>query len=217
MYALRVKPMLGGRALARKTILRIPLILIWKIEMYTYLRKYPIFSLCGLNCCLCPRYNTEGSSKCSGCGGENFSLQHPTCAVITCNKKHNNVEYCYECNEYPCEKYKNESSVDSFISYKDVHKNFTEAQNDLQQYIINLNRKYEYLQILLNNYNDGRLKGFYCLCVNLLPLEELGKIMLEIDKLFIGKNIDKKEMGIVLREIFENKAKELGIELKLRK
>jgi hypothetical protein len=32
--------------------------------MKEYYRNYPLFSLCGLNCGLCPRYHTQGESKC---------------------------------------------------------------------------------------------------------------------------------------------------------
>gem|GEM_PF-3991072 len=31
-------------------------------------RSYPLFSDCGLNCGLCPRYYTDGASRCPGCG-----------------------------------------------------------------------------------------------------------------------------------------------------
>lgn len=86
--------------------------------MKEYKREYPMFSLCGLNCCLCPRYHTDGSSKCPGCGGADFTLYHPSCPVITCNKKHDNIEFCFECSLYPCQKY--EYQVDSFISKRNI-------------------------------------------------------------------------------------------------
>lgn len=35
--------------------------------METMKRGAPGFSLCGLNCGLCPRFNTEAKSKCLGC------------------------------------------------------------------------------------------------------------------------------------------------------
>lgn len=59
-----------------------------------YKRNFPQLSLCGLNCGLCPRYHCNGISKCPGCGGKDFNLKHPTCSVVTCNQKHDNVEYC---------------------------------------------------------------------------------------------------------------------------
>lgn len=88
--------------------------------MQEYKREYPLFSLCGLNCGLCPRYQSEGASKCPGCGGRDFHLKHPACAVITCSMKHGDVAYCFLCKEYPCKKYQIPSEKDSFITYQKV-------------------------------------------------------------------------------------------------
>ena len=35
-----------------------------------YDREYPLFSACGLNCGLCPRFYTDGESRCPGCGAK---------------------------------------------------------------------------------------------------------------------------------------------------
>ncbi|MDA8220886.1 DUF3795 domain-containing protein [Desulfosporosinus sp.] len=67
-------------------------------------RQYPLFSACRLNCGLCPRYHTDGISKCPGCAGEDFSSKHPTCGVLSCSQRHG-IEYCYLCDEYPCKKF----------------------------------------------------------------------------------------------------------------
>ncbi|TET26129.1 MAG: DUF3795 domain-containing protein, partial [Dehalococcoidia bacterium] len=48
------------------------------------LKKYPIVGACGLNCGLCPRYYTQGTSRCPGCCGPDFWQKHPGCAFITC-------------------------------------------------------------------------------------------------------------------------------------
>ena len=110
------------------------------MELDEYKREYPLFSLCGLNCGLCPHYQTQGESKCPGCGGEKFHLKHPTCAVITCNRKHDHVEYCFQCSSFPCEKYSSPSNADSFISYRNVIADFEKVKKDsLAQYKIELN------------------------------------------------------------------------------
>jgi hypothetical protein len=126
--------------------------------MKEYIRKFPLFSLCGLNCGLCPRYQTDGVSKCPGCGGDDFHLKHPACTVITCNKKHDNVEYCFQCSLYPCEKYKKQSKTDSFISYKNIEENFNNAKKDLKHFQKELIKKIKILEYLIGNYNDGRKK-----------------------------------------------------------
>lgn len=86
-------------------------------RMESYSRRYTEFSLCGLNCALCPRYHTDGPSRCPGCGGNRFSELHPACPIIRYSRKHGNIEYCQECDSYPCERYRDEAGYDSFITY----------------------------------------------------------------------------------------------------
>lgn len=183
--------------------------------METMTRKDPLFSLCGLNCCLCPRFNTDGSSRCPGCGGEGFARQHPTCAVSTCNKKHDTVEYCFQCSAYPCKKYEVESSCDSFISYKSVKQNFAEAKSDLGRYRKNLDRRHAILRSLLEGYNDGKSKGLYCLAANDMPLKYLERLLSKAEAL--PRAMDAKGKAKELKGEIAKIAAELGIELKLRK
>ena len=185
--------------------------------MKDYTRKEPSFSLCGLNCVLCPRFHTDGSSRCPGCGGTDFALKHPTCAVVTCNKKHDNVEFCYECSSYPCKKYAEPNPSDSFISYKDVFQNMEQAKRDLPEYLKTLKMKQEILENLILNYNDGKSKGFYCLAVNLLPLPDLIGIIAAINDTTDEKDIDKGAKAKKITDMIKTKANELRIELKLRK
>ncbi|MCK5197895.1 MAG: DUF3795 domain-containing protein [Spirochaetales bacterium] len=186
--------------------------------MTEYKRKYPLFSLCGLNCGLCPRYQTDGISKCPGCGGADFHLKHPTCAVITCNKKHDNVEYCFQCSSYPCNRYSEPSKGDSFISYRNVISDFNRANKiGIDKYQMELNEKVNILEFLINNYNDGRKKSFYCIAVNLLNLSDLKSIMKQIDKRIKNQNIDIKNKIKLIIDLFKSEAKERDIALKLRK
>ncbi|MCG1024493.1 DUF3795 domain-containing protein [Dehalobacter sp.] len=179
-----------------------------------YRRKCADFSLCGLNCCLCPRFHTDGSSKCPGCEGPDFFLKHPSCAVITCNKKHQNVEYCFECSVYPCERYQAPSEADSFISYQNVLQDQAKAKMDLQNYLEELTEKHKILGELIANYNDGKLKGFYCLAVNLLPLSVLNNIMDEISHM---DQINCKGSAEEAVRLLKAEADRLNIQLVLRK
>ena len=187
------------------------------VDLKDYKRTYPLFSLCGLNCGLCPRYQAMGDSKCPGCGGEDFHLKHPTCAVITCNKKHDNVEYCYQCSSFPCKKYERVSEVDSFISYQNVLADFYRVkQFGLGHYQSELNEKVEILEFLINHYNDGRRKGFYCQAVNLLELKDLKEIIADINNTIGTQDCGKKEKIEQILRLFASKAAQAGIELKLR-
>ena len=186
--------------------------------MKEYKRTYPLFSLCGLNCGLCPRYQANGASKCPGCGGPNFHLKHPTCAVITCNKKHHGVEFCFQCSLYPCKKYSKPSKVDSFISYRNVITDFNKADKEgIDKYKIELDEKVRILEFLIKSYNDGKRKSFYCIAVNLLDLTAIRSIIEQIDKKISKQNMNIKGKIKLVIDLFESKAKEENIDLRLRK
>jgi len=186
--------------------------------MEEYKRSTPQFSLCGLNCGLCPRYQTQGESKCPGCGGPDFHHKHPSCAVITCSKKHGSVKYCFECSSYPCERYRHAGNVDSFITYRNVITDFEKAKTDgVEPYMTDLQEKIEILEVLISTYNDGRRKGYYCTAVNLLSLPDLREIMNEIQEKIAPQDITPKEKIEKIVRLIEARAKASNIELKLRK
>lgn len=171
-------------------------------------RKYPSFSLCGLNCNLCPNYHCNGISKCPGCGGKDFYLKHPSCSIINCNEKHDNADFCFECVLYPCERYKTKSKIDSFITYDRVLIDFEKCKKiGIENYIELLSKKEKILKYLLSNHNTGRLKSFFCLGVNLFELNDLEEIMKQL----------KRNSKINVIDLFEKKAIEKNIVLKLRK
>jgi hypothetical protein len=90
------------------------------------LKKYPTVGVCGLDCGLCPRYYTSGTSRCPGCGGPGFFNKHPSCSFITCCVKKNNLEVCAECSSFPCTKFKSDEECQqlkessSYPPYKKV-------------------------------------------------------------------------------------------------
>jgi len=190
--------------------------------MKQYSREYPRFSLCGLNCGLCPRYHAEGPSRCPGCGGPDFALKHPSCAVITCNKNHDQVEYCYQCSSYPCQRYSGGGDADSFISYRNVASDFKKAATEgLDLYKIDLEQKIEILNFFLSNFNDGRKKSFYCNAINQLEIADLKEIMDRLSKASNGGAVHRaaslKEKAERAVSLIENKAAEKNVDLKLRK
>jgi hypothetical protein len=185
--------------------------------MNEYARENSIFSLCGLNCGLCPRYHTEGVSKCPGCGGLNFYEKHPACGIISCSIKHDKVDFCFKCASFPCQKYKAFSEKDSFITYRNVISDLKKASINLDKYLDELKEKMEILEFFLNSFNDGRRKNFYCLATNLLELDDLKQI---VNKTIIEINcqtITQKEKIEQIVALFYAKAKERDVVLKLSK
>lgn len=170
-------------------------------------RSHPQFSLCGLNCALCPRYNTVGPSRCPGCGALEFSEFHPTCAIMTCNNKKEQAAFCFQCSGYPCARYQGDDR-DSFITYVNRLRDLQQARSDLDGYLQNLEEKTRILRHLLEGYDDGRSKNFFCLAVNLLETDDLLEVLG-----VLTKSSDTK----AVRQLLFTMAQKRGISITLRK
>lgn len=180
-------------------------------------RQYPLFSLCGLNCGLCPMYHTNGSSKCSGCGGKDF-YKNRSCAVVNCMRRHGALEYCYQCEEFPCKKYEGTDEFDSFITHRNQFKDLEKIKSmGPSAYRAELDEKVAILEELLANYNDGRCKNFFCLAVNLLELDDVKQVMTEIAAETAAGAWTLKEKATTAVRLFQAMADEHGIVLKLNK
>ena len=179
-------------------------------------RDYPQLAACGLNCGLCPRYYTEGSSRCPGCAGDGFSEVHPSCGILSCSRR-KGIEYCFECEEFPCIKFDNWGDSDSFITHKNYLADMKKARNNgIDAYKTELNVKIKVLEKLLADYNDGRRKSFYCLAVNLLELVDIHAVMEQLVNDADLHGTAKEKASAAVR-LLNTKAEEAGISLKMRK
>ena len=170
--------------------------------MKGFARNNQYFSLCGLNCKLC---SMNISGHCGGCGFGNQS-----CPIARCSLEHGKPEYCFQCSEYPCEKYANIDEYDSFITHRNQKADLEKMQRiGEENYNAEQVEKRQILDRLLAEYNDGRKKTLFCLAVNLLPLEDL-RTVFEEDDLEIPIKDRAKNMEKRLRE-------RSSVELKLRK
>jgi len=86
----------------------------------------------------------------------------------------------------------------------------------MDSYKADLNEKIAILENLLSNYNDNRRKGYFCLAVNLLDLQDIRSVMerLECDD-FSKATMKQKATAAV--ELFEDVALQRGVSIKLRK
>ena len=186
------------------------------------LKKYPIVGACGLNCGLCPRYHTEGKSRCPGCCGPDFWQKHPGCGFITCCVKQRNLEACAQCVDWAkCErvvKLLNSAKYrDSFVSYRPVAANFAFIQeNGIEEFVRLEMEKQKFLRHLIANYDEGRSKSLYCTSCQLIPLEKLKEAVADAETK-ITKDTDVKEKVKIVRAAINNLADTLQIDLKLRK
>ena len=180
------------------------------------IRTYPQFSACGLNCGLCPRYYTSGASRCSGCAGEGFSKVHPACGMLSCCQR-KGFEYCFLCDEYPCGKFDGADLLDSFITHKNQLLDMEKAKlAGMDEYKTELDSKIAILEKLLQKYDDGRRKSYYCLAVNLLDLHDLQTVMEQIISDSVEDAPPKDRVLVTVRS-FKEIAERRGVFLKLRK
>lgn len=186
------------------------------------LKKYPLVGACGLNCGLCPRYYTEGTSRCPGCCGPDFFQKHPACGFITCCVRRRNLETCAQCAGWTkCGRVARVLDAakfqDSFLSYKPLAANFAFIQkHGIEEFARLETEKQKFLKYLIDNYDDGRSKSFYCTSCQLLPLDKLKKVLAGAEKR-ITEHTDVKEKAKLVRAAFNDLAGALQIDLKLRK
>lgn len=174
-------------------------------------RSDSLFSLCGLNCGLCPMYIRGG---CGGCFTD--SPCYPTCPIAPCSVKHGNVEYCYQCEEYPCKRYDGIDLRDSLISHRNQKKDLAKAKKiGIEAYLEEQRAKKKILDRLLTEYDDGRRDVFFCLAVNMLEVEDLTAILdhanRETDRMTRQKKAAFAERQLLLC------AEKAGVPLVLRK
>lgn len=171
-------------------------------------RENQLLSLCGLNCGLCPMFL---GNYCGGCGNSNQS-----CKTARCSLEHGGIEYCYECKQYPCEKYQKVDEYDSFITHRRQIADLERARRiGIEQYNQEQREKVQILSHLLSNYNDGRRKTLFCVAVNLLELPDLREVM---EKVRANADLPalpfKKQCAYVAALLQETATRE-NIELKL--
>ena len=122
--------------------------------MKGFTRSNPLFSLCGLNCGLCPMHL---GGYCGGCGNGN-----QPCAIARCSLEHGQPSYCFECAHYPCPRYEGFDDADSFIPHSRRRADVEQAQRiGVDAYTLELQERMRMLDELLEGYNDGRRKSLF--------------------------------------------------------
>lgn len=175
-------------------------------------RQNQLFSLCGLNCGLCPMFLNK---YCPGCGG---GEGNQSCKIARCSMEHNGVEYCFQCDEYPCPKYEHIDDYDSFITHGNRKVDMKKAhQIGMEAYNAEQEEKARIVDILLADYNDGRKKTLFCVAVNLLDLQDLQAVLRQIENRADLDTLTLKEKSAFAAGLLQEAAAKNNIELKLRK
>jgi len=171
-----------------------------------------LFSLCGLNCSLCPMYVRK---LCTGCIKD--SICYEICNIVPCSLEHGVIDYCFECEEYPCSKYDEVDQHDSLMTHINQLTDMEKAKNmGIEKYNMLQHQKVDILNIFLENYNPGNNKEvFYCTAVNLLPLDDLIDLTDNLDNLTDNMSLEEK-YTYIKNKLFDC-AKNNRIKIELRK
>lgn len=170
------------------------------------------FSLCGLNCALCPM---KLDGFCPGCGG---GAGNQSCAIAKCSLSRGGMEYCCECGDYPCGLYEGIDEFDSFITHQHQRKDMRSLQAlGPECHQARLAQKREILLHLLSHYNDGRRKSLFCAAASLLEVEDLDRLVARLDAETAHGNPPIKEKAALAAGLLQALAQERGLCFKLRK
>jgi len=181
--------------------------------------KYPEIGICGLSCRLCPTYNTKAKSKCDGCKSDH--RMGAGCPFITCAIKKKKIEFCWECGDSnTCNKWSKHRNfgkrVGSFKCYQSLEQDITFIQkNDVDEFEKKQKIRHQLLKEMLENYNEGRSKSYYCIAVTVFQIDEIRNAISQANVESRGLNI--KEKPKVLHSKLDNIAKTNDYLLKLRK
>ena len=187
-------------------------------------KAFPTIGCCGIDCGLCPRYYTAGGSRCPGCAGPNFHEKRPSCGYVTCCVKKRQLEVCAQCDEFPCSRFgswqDNVEGYDSFTTHKAMRPNLDFiGTHGLDRFLEQQTKRIGLLQTMLEDFDDGKSKSFYCVAAALLPVtaleDSLHRVQRQIkeDKV---KSADVKTKAGILRGLLDDCAAKTGVDLKLR-
>lgn len=180
---------------------------------------YPTIGICGLSCRLCPMYNTETESRCLGC--KSPSRMAVGCPFITCAIKGKGVEFCWDCEEHTtCEKWRKHreagKKVDSFKCYQTLEEDIAIImKNGVGEFNKIQKTREKILRGMLQEFNEGRSKSYYCIASTVLTTEELGEAVLKARQASEGLSL--KEKSRIFHSILDEIARKKKYHLKLRK
>jgi hypothetical protein len=175
--------------------------------------------ICGLSCRLCPRFYTEGESRCGGCKTE--SRISIGCPFITCALKKRGIEFCWQCGDAgSCEKWRHHREYgrryDTFVCYRKLEENIGFIRTNGVELFDSVQEKRAGLLLeMLRGFNEGRSKSYYCIAATVLELDELKNAVETAEKSSVG--LDSKGKSRRLHAVLDAVAEKRGYSLRLRK
>ena len=181
--------------------------------------RFPEIGICGLSCRLCPSYHMNTESRCLGCKSE--GRMAVGCPFITCAIKKKGIEFCWDCKESEtCEKWKKHRDAgkkrDSFKCYQKLEDDIAFIQqNGVDEFERSQKAREQLLKGMLQEFNNGRSKIYFCIAATVLEIEELKEALDKAKRKSEG--LDFTERSKLLHSILDELATQKKYHLKLRK
>jgi hypothetical protein len=181
--------------------------------------RYPDIGVCGLSCRLCPHHHTDAESRCGGCKSE--MRMAVGCPFITCAVKRKGIEFCWECDESgSCERWSGHRDFgrtrDTFVCYAALEDNIASIRGSgLEAFIGEQSEREGLLVEMLDGFNEGRSKTFYCIAATVLDPSALRSAIDSARESAGGRDV--RERSKVLRAALDAIAAERSLRLALRK
>ncbi len=143
------------------------------------------------------------------------------CPFITCAIKKKGIEFCWDCKESAtCEKWKKHRDAgkkrDSFKCYQKLEADIAFVQqNGVDEFERTQQAREQLLKGMLQEFNDGRSKSYFCIAATVLEIGELKGALDKVKKRSEGSGI--KERSKLLHSILDEIATQKKYHLKLRK
>ena len=171
-------------------------------------KKYELIGCCGMSCSLCPRFHTNGKSKCLGCGPDPHCQY---CATFKCCTIKNNLESCADCTDFPCNKIKNLKDWNGFNTNKIWLKHLNEI-NKIGYSNWNKSQldKRKYLEEALIKYDAGKSKSFIILHFLFFNIQIIKEVMRNGEKI---NEPDLKQKAKEFKRLLKKIAEENGIKI----
>lgn len=181
--------------------------------------NYPEIGVCGLSCILCPNYHIDTKGRCEGCKSEGRVAVG--CPFITCAVKKKGIEFCWDCEENrTCAKWKKHRESgkqhDSFKCYQTLEDDISFIRKNGVKKFEKLQKiREQLLKEMLQDFNEGRSKSYYCIAATVLQIKELEEALIQAKK--DSEGLDIKGKSKVLHRILDEIAVNKNYYLKLRK
>jgi len=191
-------------------------------EGATNFKDYPTIGACGIDCGLCPRYQTKAASRCPGCVAKGFlESGGQWCKITRCAVRDRGYETCAECAEFPCRRLEGWDSSDSFVSHLKSLVNIRSIKElGIKAFDAQQRARMNVLGAMLDEFDEGRSKSYCCAACSLLPVDALEAALQEarreVDAQAVAKE-DRKSRARILHHVLDAAAERLGINLKLRR